>query len=227
MSILSKKEKTEKPKGTYSKITTISKLSSPILKALYYILIVGVLITAIIAFIMIFVGTSPEGIMLPPFMSVHGEEYYSITIGNGIRINADYASVGLGDIKSVIYAELMMLATVFCILAPVSLFLSKLTKNVGKGEEYNLKNPRYVMYIAFSVMIGSTFLRIVRNFYNFLLVKTFVGEPENIKFAFEFNLGGIALGILIIILAYFYGNLCEKNFLEKSTPSASHELEKI
>ena len=226
MSIFSKKEKTPKQKFTYRKITTVSKLVSPILKGLYYALIVGVFILAIIAFIMLFVRTEAKDIMLPPFMSVHGEDYYSITIGNGIRIHADYHSVGLGDIKTVIYAELMMLAAVFCILAPTSLFLSKLAKNIAKGEEYNLKNPRYMIYIGLSVMIGGTFIRIARSFYNYLLVKTFVSEPEAIKFAFELDFGGIAVGLLIIILAYVYGNVCERNFVENSTPSASHEIEK-
>ncbi len=226
MSIFSKKEKKPKQKFTYRKITTISRLSSPILKGLYYALIVGIFMLAIIALILLFVNTAAEDILLPPFMSVHGEDYYSITIGNGIRINAEYSAVELGDIKTVIYAELMMLGAIFCILAPVCLFLSKLAKNIARGEEYNLKNPRYIIYIGLSVMIGSTFLRIARSFYNYLLVKTFVSAPETIKFAFEPHLGGIMVGLLIIVLAYVYGNVCEKNFVEGSAPSNSHEIEK-
>ncbi len=226
MSIFSKKEKKPKQKFTYRKITAISKFASPILKGLYYALIVGVFVIAIIALIMLLVRTEVKDIMLPPFMSVHGEDYYSITIGNGIRINAEYASVELVDIKTVIYAELMMLAAIFCILAPTCLFLSKLAKNISKGDEYNLKNPRYIIYIGLSVMVGSTFLRIARSFYNYLLVKTFVSEPEAIKFAFEAHFGGIMVGLLIIVLAYVYGNVCEKNFVENSAPSTSHEIEK-
>lgn len=225
MSIFSKKEKTPKQKFTYRKITAISKISSPILKGLYYTLIVGIFIIAIIAMIMLFVRTEAKDIMLPPFMSVHGEEYYQITIGNGIRIRAAFESVELGDIKTVIYAELMMLAAIFCILSPTCLFLSKLAKNIANDEEYNLKNPRYIVYIGLSVMVGSTFLRFARSFYNYLLVKTFVSEPETIKFAFEPHLGGIAVGILIIVLAYVYGNVCEKNFIENSTPAPSHDIE--
>lgn len=217
MSIFSKKA--QKQKSKYGKILPALKICAPILKAMYYVLIVAVLIVGIVALIMPIVNTPVEGIMLPPFMSVHGEEYYSITIGNGIRIDAPYEDVSLGDVKTVIYAELMMLASVFCILAPTFLFLSKLFKNVATGGEYDAKNPRYVMYIALTVMIGSTFVRVMKSVYNYLLVRTFVPEPETVHFAFGVDLGGIATGVLIFVLACIYGQLIEKHNAALTLPT--------
>ncbi|MBQ2765792.1 MAG: hypothetical protein IJF48_02240 [Clostridia bacterium] len=227
MSIFSKKNKAPKQKFAYRKIVAASKLASPILAGLYYAFIIGVLLLGIIALILLFVNTSVEEMMLPPFMTVHENEYYSITIGNGIRINAAYAEVSLGDIKTVIYAELMMLAAVLCILSPIALFLSKLAKNISKGEEYNLKNPRYIIYIGLTVMVGSTFVRIANSFYNYLLVKTFVSQPEMIRFSFGLDLGGIMTGLLIIVIAYIYGHVCEKYFVEHSAPETSTDIEAV
>lgn len=208
MGIFSKKE--PEKKTVYGKIKIAAKLCSPILKALYYIFIVCVLLVGIIAFIMLFVNTKAEEMMLPPFMSVHGQEYYSITIGNGICVHAPYLDVTTGDIKTVVYAELMMLAAVLCILAPTVLFLSKLFKNIAGDRECELKNARYISYIGLTVMVGSTFVRVFRSIYNFLLVKTFVSDPTQIRFSFEVDLGGIAVGVLILIFAALYGHVCEK-----------------
>lgn len=194
-----------------NKILKLAKICSPILGALYYVSIVVIVLLGIIALIMLLVNTSVENMMLPPFMSVHGEEYYSITIGNGIRIDAPYNDVTLGDIKTVIYAQLMMLAATLCMIAPISLFLSKFFKNFSGGREYDAVNVRYIKYIALTVMVGSTFVRVFRNIYNCLLVKTFVSNPEVIRFAFGLDLGGIALGILIFIFAFSYKNLCDKS----------------
>lgn len=209
MGIFSKKKTAEQ--ASTNKILKLVKICSPILRALYYVSIVLIVLVGIIALIMLLVNTSVENMMLPPFMSVHGEEYYSITIGNGIRIDAPYNDVTLGDIKTVIYAQLMMLAATLCMLAPISLFLSKFFKNLSGGKEYDAVNVRYIKYIALTVMVGSTFVRVFRNIYNCLLVKTFVSNPEVIRFAFGLDLGGIAVGILIFIFAFSYKNLCDKS----------------
>ncbi len=205
MGIFSKKDSAKNKKN--GKISSLAKVSSPILKAAYYTFIVCVVLIGIIALIMLLVNTSVEDMMLPPFMSAHGDDYYSITIGNGIRIEAPYDTVTLRDIKTVIYAQLMMLAATFCILAPISLFLSKFFKNISGGKEYDLINVRYIKYIALTVMIGSTFVRVFRGVYNYLLVKTFVSDSEMIRFAFELDLGGIAIGVLILVFAYVLEDL--------------------
>ena len=208
MGIFSKKNA---PEASPNKILGFAKMCAPILSALYYVSIVVIVLLGIIALIMLFVNTPVESMMLPPFMSVHGDEYYSITIGNGIRIDAPYADVTLGDVKTVIYAELMMLAATLCMIAPISLFLSKFLKNFAGGKEHDPVNARYITYIALTVMIGSTFVRVFRNIYNCLLVKTFVSNPEVIRFAFGLDLGGIAFGVLILVFAMSYKKLCDKN----------------
>ncbi len=224
MSIFSKKKDEPKKNYKYRKITTAAKISSPILKGLYYAFFVGLFLLAIIALIMLFVNSAPEDMMLPPYMSFNGNEY-SVTIGNGICVIDD--TVGTWDIKTVVYAELMMLAAIFCILAPTTLFLSKLAKNIAKDDEYNLKNPRYVIYIGLSVMVGGTFIALIRSFYNYLLVKTFVSDPDAIKYAFDFDLGAIALGVLIIVFAYIYGSVCERNFTEQPVEEPKKDIEPV
>ncbi|MBQ8250178.1 MAG: DUF2975 domain-containing protein [Clostridia bacterium] len=224
MSIFSKKKDEPKKNYKYRKIVTAAKISSPILKGLYYAFFVGVFLLAIIALIVLFVGTEAKDMMLPPYMTFDGNEY-SITIGNGIRVIDK--SVGSWDIKTVAFAELMMLAAIFCILAPTTLFLSKLAKNIAKGDEYNLKNPRYVIYIGLSVMVGSTFIAVIRSFYNYLLVKTFASDPDAIKYAFDFDLGAVAVGVLIIVLAYIYGSVCERNFTEAPVAEAKKDIEPV
>ncbi len=197
-------------KSEYGGIIAFSRLFAPIFKALYYIFIGGLLLCAIIALIIFLVNTSVEDMLLPPLMSQHSNEFYSITIGNGIRIDAPYASVTLSDIKTVIYAELIMVAAVCCMMSPVSLFLSKLMTSISEGDPYRKKNGRYGIYIGLSVMVGYTFVLFARRFYNYLLVKTFVSDSDAIHLSLGIDLGGILVGLLIIFLGNLIGHAAEK-----------------
>ncbi len=206
MGIFSKKEKESKPKA--NKLTYLAKAASPVLNAVYYVMLVCILFSVIVALIMLLVNTSVEKMMLPPFMKLE-DNVYSITIGNGIRIDCPYDSVGLSQIKTVIWAQLLMFACACATIAPVSLFLSKIMKKISR-EEHDARTVRYITYIGLSVLVGSTVLRLVDSFYNYLLVKTFVATPENIRFAFGLPLGGIAVGVIIIALAGIYSLACPK-----------------
>ena len=208
------REKKPRPRHAYRSIVLLSKFASPILKLLYYVFIAGVLLCGIIALIMLLVNTSVEDMLLPPLMSVHENDYYSIFIGNGIRIDAAYDAVTLADIKTVIYAELLITAAFFAMLAPVSLFLSRLMKNVAEGAEYHLKNARYMIYMGLSVMIGYTFVQAAGRFYNYLLVKTFVADGEAIHLSMSVDPDGVIIGLLIILFAYIYGHACEKHLTD-------------
>ncbi len=219
--------KEKKNHRAYRGVVALSKLASPVLNALYYILIVGVFLCGIVALIILLVNTSVEDMLLPPFMTVHETDHYSIFIGNGIRIDAAYDSVSLGDIKTVIYAELLLTAAFFCMLAPVSLFLSRLMKNVASGAEYNLKNARYMIYVGLSVMVGHTFVQVAGRFYNYLLVKTFVADSEAIQLSMGLDLDGVLIGILIILFAYIYGHACEKYITETTDVKTHHELTEL
>lgn len=211
-------------KSEYSKIIVFSKLFSPIFKALYYIFIGGLLLCGIIALIVFLVNTDVENILLPPFMSRHGEEYYSIVIGNGIRINSPIDSVSLSDIKTVIYAELIMAAAVCCMMSPVSLFLSKLTKSIADGDPHRIKNGRYGIYIGLSVMFGYTFVLFANRFYNYLLVKTFVSDSDSIHLSLGIDIGGILVGLIIIFLGNLIGHAAEKYSGEVAIVKKEDEL---
>ncbi len=202
---------------SYGVISVISKIGAPILGAVYYISIVCVLLCAVIALIMLLVNTSVDDMLLPPFMSVHGNEYYSIAIGNGIRINAAYDTVSLGDIKTVIYAQLLLSAAFFCMLAPIARFLSRLMKNIKDGAELNPQNANYMRYTGLSVMIGHIFVELAGEYYNFLLVKTFVTDKDAIHLSLGFDFYGILIGVLILFFANVYGRVCVKNTSEEGT----------
>ncbi len=206
MGIFSKKEKEAKTK--VSKTAALAKVAASVLNAVYYVMLVCILLVGIVALIMLLVNTSVEKMMLPPFMKLE-DGIYSITIGNGIRIDCPYDSVGLSQIKTVIWAQLLMFACACATIAPVSLFLSKIMKKISRGE-HDARSARYITFIGLSVLVGSTVLRLADSFYNYLLVKSFVTTPESIHFAFGLPLGGIAVGVIIIALAGIYSLACPK-----------------
>ena len=218
-------ERSEKP-VTYRRIVFFSKIFAPVFKLLYYVFMAGFVLCGIIALIVLIVNTSVENIMLPPLMTVHGDEYYSLFLGNGIRIDAPYEAVTLGDIKTVIYAQLILIAAVCCMMTPVSLFISKLCKNIAAASPYNIKNARYTMYIGLCVMIGYTFVLFARRFYNYLLVKTFVSDPDAIHLSLGFDFGGVVIGLLIILLGYVIGYSAERHITDAVRADVHNDIVK-
>ncbi len=197
-----------KKQQSYRSAVTLSKLCAPIFHALYYISIAGLLLSGIVALIIFLVNLPVEEMLLPPLMSREGE-FYRVSLGNGILIDAPVDEVTLADLKCVIYAELIMLAAFFCMMAPVSLFLSKLMKSVAAENPHASMNGRYTMYIGLSVMLGYTFVLFARRFYNYLLVKTFVAEPEMIHLSLGLDFGGLLIGLLILFLGGLIGRASE------------------
>lgn len=215
-----KKLRSKKIKSEYGAVAAFSKIGAPLFRVLYYVFIGGLLLSAIIALIVFLVNTTVEDMLLPPLMSQHGNEYYSITIGNGIRIDTAYEKVTLNDIKTVIYAELIMIGAVCCMMAPVSLFLSKLMASIAAGDPYRQKNGRYAIYIGLSVMVGYSFVLFARRFYNYLLVRTFVADSEAIHLSLGIDLGGVIVGLLIIFLGNLIGHAAEKRSAESALKPA-------
>ena len=197
----------------YRRIVFVSKILAPVFKFLYYVFMAALVLCGIIALIVFLVNTSVENIMLPPLMTLQGD-HYSLFLGNGIRIDAPYDTVSLGDIKTVIYAQLILIAAVSCMMTPVSLFISKLCRNIAASSPYNLKNARYTMYIGLCVMIGYTFVLFMRRFYNYLLVKTFVSDPEAIHLSLGFDFGGVIIGLLIFLFGYVIGYSAERHITD-------------
>ncbi len=211
------KTKKLRAKHAYGAITVLAKPAAPLFKLLYYTSILLILLSGIVALIILLVNLPVEEMLLPPFMSANGKESYSIYIGSGIRVDAAYALVMPADIKTVIYAQLLMTAAFCCMLAPVSLFLSKLLANIASGAYYHLKNARYMLYIALSSAIGITVLQTAGRFYNYLLVKTFVTEPDIIRLSLGFDADGLLVGLLIALLAGIYGRACEAHLAETAS----------
>lgn len=211
-------------KAGYGALPVFAKAASPVFLALYFVFLAGILLSGIIALIVLFVNTPVEKTLLPPLMTLHGKEYYSLSIGNGIVIDAPYASVSLADIKIVIWAELIMCAASFCMLAPVCLNLSRLLKNVASDNLYAPENAKYTFYTGVSVMIGYTVLLTARRFYNYLLVKTFVSEPDAIRLSLGFDAGGIAVGLLIILLGCVIGRVCETRELVRTGSDENDQM---
>ena len=81
------KDKTKPARG-YRAIVPFAKMASPVFMALYFVCIAAVALSGIVALIIFLVNTPVEKMLLPPLMTLHGEDYYSIFIGNGIRIDA-------------------------------------------------------------------------------------------------------------------------------------------
>ena len=217
-------KKDRKKKTGYGAVTVFAKAASPVFFALYFLFLAGILLSGIIALIVLFVNTPVEKTLLPPLMTLHGKEYYSLSIGNGIVIEAPYSAVSLMDIKTVIWAELIMCAACFCMLAPVCLNLSRLLKNVAADKLYAPENAKYTFYTGVSVMIGYTVLLTARRFYNYLLVKTFVSEPETIRLSLGFDAGGVAMGLLIILLGCIIGRVCETHAPVQAEPPADGKM---
>lgn len=190
------------------KIAAVSKVCAPILKAVHYLSMVAALLAVIIAFIMLFVNVPPEEMMLPPFMSVHGEgadAYYSLTVGDGIRMELPYADVTTGDIKTVINAEIVLFVAYCIVIAPMALFMSKFMKDIAKGDEANGKHHRNLMFIGLSVSAGGVLIGIARSIYNYMLISGFTPDTTTVKFAIGVDFGGILIGLMIMVFSYFFG----------------------
>ena len=63
-------------------------------------------------------------------------------------------------------------------------------------------------------MIGYTFVLFMRRFYNYLLVKTFVSDPEAIHLSLGFDFGGVIIGLLIFLFGYVIGYSAERHITD-------------
>lgn len=195
------------------KIVAVSKIGAPVLKGVHYASMVAAVLAGIIAIIMLVVNLPPEEMLLPPLMSVRGEgteAYYSLTVGDGIRMELPYAEVTTGDIKTVIYAEIILFAAYCIVIAPVALFMSKFMKNIANADENNPKNHRDLMFIGLSVSAGGILIGLARSIYNFMLISGFTPDTTVVKFSFGIDFGGVFIGLMIIIFSYFFGSAVDK-----------------
>ena len=192
------------------KIVAISKIGAPILKAVHYLSMLAAVLAAIIAVIVIFIGNNKDAkeMMLPPFMSYHETpyEYYSLTVGDGIRLEIPEEKVTAKEIKTVVQAEIIVFVAYCIVIAPVALFMSKFMKNIAKNDGANPKNHRNLMYIGMSVAVGGIVIGLARSIYNYMLISGFTPESTVVKFSFGVDFGGILIGLMIIVFSYFLGD---------------------
>lgn len=201
----------------YSKIGKLCKILAPVSGALFYVFFVLMALLVIIAAIVAVVRVAPEDMLLPPFMKSavdeNGVDIYNIFLGNGVKITLEKAAVTLNDIKAVIYSFIVISISSLLLFTPICRFMSRLLKNTAAGEPFLYENAKMVNYIGLTVIIGNTALLFVRRFYNYILIKTFIGGDE-ITFAPGIDWNGIIVGLFILLLGYIYGYAC--GFAEQS-----------
>lgn len=211
----SKSDKPAKSSG-HAILKAACRLTSPVLSVLFYALILTAVLLATCALIVALVNVAPEDMMLPPFMHLTwaadgSPEGYSISVGNGLRMYAEYADVTLGDIKTVIYAAIVIACAALLTWAPICRFLSALTRSMADGRPLEPKNARYIEYIGLTYIIGRTATLFTARLYNYALVKTFIEGGENLERALGLDCEGIAVGALIMLFGAFYSYACAEH----------------
>jgi len=216
-------EKKYKKRDRFENFVRLSKLLSPVCTGLFYICAFMIVLLGLIALIVVFVNVPTEDMLLPPFMhAIYAEsgniEGYKIMVGNGIRMYAGYAEVELSDIKTVIYAGIMLAVSVMLIAAPVLRFISLLLKNVSKRQPLAPENPKLISFIGIVVMFGNTFVMFISRFYNYFLVKTFVSDGSNMDLSLGFDASGMVFGLLILFIGLLYA-YAVKQYAELTPPT--------
>jgi len=206
----------EKPTGRKEKKTIkgdlLCKGLSPVFTVIFYasiVLAALLLVTMLIIFLM---NTSVEKMLLPPFMHRVTDDSgelvsYMIYLGNGVKVKCDASLVTAQDIKTVLYAGIFTVICVLCVIAPAAKFLGTLSKNVGKGDVFNERNPRLVLFVGLTVLIGNPFVLFIMRFYNYQLLNTFMkSAEESIELALGFDFYSMIFGAMILLFGVIYGH---------------------
>ena len=204
----------KKQKNHYDFVVPLCKTLAPIMTAAFYIAIVSILLLVIISAIVFFVNVAVDDMLLPPFMkqveSADGIASYAIDFGGGFKTIIPKAGVTLSDIKSVIYAFILVFIASFIMLAPIFHFLSKLFRSVGEQNYFSQDNARMINRIGFAVIFGNLLTEFAQQFYTFTLANTFlVKAEESVMMSFSLGWKGIVIGGFLIILGSIYGKSCE------------------
>ncbi|MDL2286941.1 DUF2975 domain-containing protein [Eubacteriales bacterium OttesenSCG-928-G02] len=206
-------KKTDNFLGRYKSIVPITKFLAPVFNALFYIILVLVALIVIVTIIVFLANVDVDKMLLPPDMDAIKEngiiKFYSLKLGNGIKIISEASTITLSHIKLVIYSKLAVWGLNLLIMAPIFKFLSKLFKNVSKNEVLNEQNAISINYVGMIILIGNTISNILKNAMNYLQVNKFMSvAAENIEYLFDIELFGIVMGIFIITVGTIYGYAC-------------------
>ena len=207
-------KKMKKQKNHYEFVVPLCKTLSPIMTAAFFIAVVSILILIIVSAIVFFVNVAVDDMLLPPFMKQlvtdEGIASYAIDFGGGFKTIIPKEGVTLDNIKSVIYAFILVFIASLVMLAPVFYFLSKLFRNVGEQNFFSQDNARMINRIGFVVIFGSLISEFAHQFYTYTLANTFLAKMnENVMISFSLSWKGIVIGGFLIILGSIYGKCCE------------------
>ncbi len=182
----------------------------PLCKILFYASVIFIALFIVLTLIVFLMNTSVDEMLLPPFMHKIADDSgvtaaYEIFLGNGVKVLRDADMITADDIKTVIYAGIVLLIGVLLIIAPAAKFVGSLAKNIRDEKYLDEKNGRLVMYTGLTVLIGNPFILFVSRFYNYYLIKTFLKEAsDEINLALGFDVYGMIFGALILLFGLIY-----------------------
>ncbi len=187
----------------------IAKPAAPLFGLAFWVLGATALLLAVCALIVVFIQVPVEDMLLPPFMHAVRDEAgeltgYNIMVGNGIRMFADRAEVELGDIKTVIYAGIMVAVSVLLTAAPICRFIGEILAGLARKNPLAPVNARCVKLIGMAVLIGESVILFVSRFYNYLLVRTFIHGGDNMELSLGLNFTGVVMGLLLLFAGEAY-----------------------
>lgn len=198
----------------YERVVTVAKVFAPIFRILSYVFGILVVLFLIVAAILPLIALPADEMVLPPFVAI-ADGTYTASLGDGLALTTTTAMTQ-GQIKQILYADLIRVVAVLGLLIPIFVFLSRLMKNIGQGNLFLLKNPQYLRYLALTVMIGDTAVRILRRLSRYMIGKVFV--PDAVTPSIGFDWGGIAVGLVIFFIAYLYGHICRTYLKDTAGP---------
>lgn len=196
----------------YGRITPICRALWRIFKLLAYVAAGLAALLAVISFVLLFVDVSADELLFTPYMkiiNVDGKRMFDVRLGNGIEVLRPYDEVNAANIKGALYAGIFTLMAGLLVSVPIFHLLGKLFKNVGNGTVLSSDNAAYVNYIGLTIMVGNPFVLLVKRFFNYALIKSFV--EADLKFDFGIDLFGVFLGMLLIVIGTVYGQACAQH----------------
>lgn len=212
----------------YQFVSILSKILQPVFNILFYISVFFVLLLMILSLILLFVNMPVDEMLLPPFMhkadvylqeeayseassdtAAEVAEGYVITLGNGVKIATLAENVTLGNIKTVLYAEITVLVFALLTVAPILKFLAALLNNINKKIYFDLKNARYIMFIGLCVSVGTMLIRFMSQFYNYYLLNQFITDAsQEISLHLRIDALSGLTGLAIILIGFIFAHSC-------------------
>lgn len=193
----------------YTGVAPVCNALWRVLKVCAYLAGILAALLVVISVVLVFVDVTAEELLFTPYMSIteeNGEQFYQVTLGNGMEVIRAYDKVDSSNIKATVYAWIFTCVVGLGVSAPVLGNLAKLFKNIGKGKALVKENAVFVNNVGFAILVGNPMVSLVKRYFNYSLMKNFVDVGLN--FDFGIDLFDFFLGLLIILLGTIYGYAC-------------------